>query len=103
MEEKNRWDAMKLYKLVKKNCNGSTVVVVDDVIGNLIEGIFNFVLIRGDDYDALPQYLKAYEHKYEVLCKAGYGLGNDKLRDLHMGELTSRGKEDSKVYKALKG
>ena len=23
MEEKNRWDAMKLHKLVKKNCNGS--------------------------------------------------------------------------------
>ena len=39
MMKKKRYDAIKLYKLVKKNWNGLTVVVADDVIGNLIEGM----------------------------------------------------------------
>ena len=49
MVKKNRCDTMKLHDLGRKFCDGSMVVVVDDAIGNLIQGLFNFVLIRGEE------------------------------------------------------
>ena len=103
MEKKNRYNAMKLYELVKKNCNGSTVVVVDDVIGNLIEGLYNFVLMCGKEYDALPRYLQAFEHKYEVLSGASFNMANAVARDLHIEELVNRNQTNGKVYKSLLG
>ena len=103
MEKKNRCNVMKLCELVKKNCNGSAVVVVDDVIGNLIEGLCNFVLMRGEEYDALPRYLQAFEHKYEVLKGAGFNMANAVARDLHMDELVSRDQTHRKVCKSLLG
>ena len=48
MAKKNRFCTMKLHNLARKNCNVSTIVVKEDVIGNLIEDLFNFALIKGD-------------------------------------------------------
>ena len=45
--------AMKLLGLVKKTCNGSTFVVVDDVVSNLLEAMHNLLLTRRDDFPAL--------------------------------------------------
>ena len=42
MVKKSRFCAIKLHGLVKKICNGSIVVIVEDVIGNAIEALFNF-------------------------------------------------------------
>ena len=89
IEKKNRRDAMKLYALVKKNYNWSTTVVLDDMIRNLVQGIFDFTLVRDDKYDSLPKYLNAYKHKHEMFG-AGFELANNKLRDLCIGELISR-------------
>ena len=49
MESTNGHDAMVLYQLIKNICNGSVSVVVEDVLGNLIEDLHNFTLIRGDE------------------------------------------------------
>ena len=45
MVKSQQYDAIKLYQLVKQISNGSTVVVVDDVMGKLIEAMFNFLYI----------------------------------------------------------
>ena len=55
MLKTKRYCAIKLLDLVRKMCNGSTCVIVDDVIGNLIESLCNVVLIRGDDFKSLPR------------------------------------------------
>ena len=48
---------MKLYELVRKIMNGSTVVMVDDAVGNMIEAMFNFVLISH------------FQHKFDIFNK----------------------------------
>ena len=42
----------------------ATAVVVEDVIGSVIKGLFNFMLVRLEDFPTLPKYLEASEHKY---------------------------------------
>ena len=52
MVKKNILCTIKLHNLVRKDCNILTVVVVEDIIGNLIEALFNFSLSRGEDFDS---------------------------------------------------
>ena len=59
MVKTKRYCAMKLYELARKNYNGSTHVVVDDVVGNILEALYNVLLITGDDFQSLPKYLEA--------------------------------------------
>ena len=82
---------MKLFQLAKNNYNGSTVVVVDHLIGKLIEGLFDFVLIRGEEFELFPKHLKDYEHRHEVLSGEVFSMTNSNLRDLCIAELSNRG------------
>ena len=50
MKAKNRFDAVKLHKLIHKNCNGSATVINSDKVGNLIEGLCNCMMVRAEDY-----------------------------------------------------
>lgn len=45
MLDNNRFDDIKLYQLARKNCNGLTVEIVEDALGNLIEEMHNYVLL----------------------------------------------------------
>ena len=102
MVQSNRYCAMKLYSLVKRNCNGSTYVMVDDVMGNLIEALYSVLLIRGDEYPNLPKYLEASDHKFVVLREALFDIANEELRDAYMTELDNRGQQSSGAYTKLK-
>ena len=95
--------AMKLWELVKKCCNGSTCVVVDDVIGNLLETMCNTLLIRGDNFASLPKYLKATEQRHKMLTETGFEVASEKLHDNFMAELVNRGQEEGKLHLKLKG
>ena len=53
---------MKLYHQVKKNYNSSNIVVVDNVMENLVESSYNIVLIKGNDFISLLEYLKVLEY-----------------------------------------
>ena len=90
----NVFCATKLYNLVRKNCNGSTEVVVEDVISSLIEPLLNFALIRGDDHESLPKHLQAHKKKFEVPSGGGFVVTGANLRHLNMSKLISRGKEN---------
>ena len=103
MVKRNRFYTLKLWKLIEKICNGSTAAVVEDVIGNMIEALFNFFLAHGEEYDALSRCLQAYEYKFDVLSGAGFDIAHNSLRDMHINELQSREQNNSEVYKALVG
>jgi len=59
MVEDGGYNVMILHKLVRKICNGSATVVVDDVTGNMLKAMYNFMLIKGDNYLTLAKYLEA--------------------------------------------
>ena len=103
MHKSKRYCAMKLLGLIKKICNGSTRVVVDDVVGNLLESLFNAVWIRGDDFPSLPKYIEALDHRYSVLEEVGFNVTNKRFRDILMNELLDRRQQNIQIYWDLLG
>lgn len=81
MNESKRFNAMTLYSLIKKIYNGSTLVIVEDMIDNVLEVLYNFVLIRGEEYDSLAKYLEASEHRFSLLQQVGLDLATETLWD----------------------
>ena len=81
---------MKLYSLVKKNCNGLTYIVLDNVVINLLELVYNVLLIYRDDYSFLPRYLEATKYCYKILEEAGFEIANPKFHNTFIEELESR-------------
>ena len=55
---------MKLHGLARKICNVSVYIVVEDVLGSMLELIFSMIMIRGDACKSLAKYLEAIEHCY---------------------------------------
>lgn len=60
-------------------------------------------MIRGEEFEALPKYSQAHEYKCDALAAPGFDLGNERLRDLHLNELQSRGQSNSDAHKAMIG
>ena len=85
---------MKLCKLIKKICHGSTSMVVDNVMGNLIEAIHNLGFIRSNDHADFLMCLKVSSHGFVFLTDTGFSIAIEALRDAHMCEFLCRG-EDS--------
>ena len=94
---------MKLLRLIKKICNGSMHIVVDDVVENLLESLFNAVRIREDDFTSLPKYMEALDHRYLVLEEVGFNITNKRFRDILMNELLDRGQQNIQIYWDLLG
>ena len=65
MMKDNLFSAIILYKLIRKIYNGSTFVVVEDVIMNAVESLYSVILLKGEDFLSLPQYLEANTQKYK--------------------------------------
>ena len=93
---------MVLCQLIKRICNGSTSVVVEDGIVNLVEALCSFTLIRGDEYDAFPKHMEASQHRFEVLKMVGFDMATSALRHSYMDELRSRKQEGSDLCEKLK-
>ena len=102
MVASNRFNMLILYKLVKKNYNSSTIVVVDDVVDNFIESLYNYILIKDNDFESLPKYLEASEYWFQILKEIGFSIATDSLRNSYIVEMLSYSQEDSEVYFKLK-
>ena len=61
------FNAMELHGLIRKIYNGSDSVITEDVVGNIIEALCNFSLIRGEKCDKFYKHLEASEHIFELL------------------------------------
>ena len=81
MEKSNCFHVMKSCKLVKKNCNGSTRVVVEYVLGNMMDSLHNMMLVKGDEYEEFPKHLETFKHHFDVLKKSGLDIASEELRD----------------------
>ena len=57
------FDLIQFCQLVKKNFNGSTTAVVEDVMENVVELLNAFLPIRGDEHASLPNYIENFECK----------------------------------------
>ena len=93
--------AINLHNLVKKICNDSTYVVVDDVVGNMLESLHSVFLIRGDDHTSLPKCLEVSQHRFEVLEESGFNMVSPIFRDACMDDLNNCGQSTVKVCQDL--
>ena len=76
-----------LHNLIRKVCSGSTSVVVDDVVGTVLEKLCNFLLNRGNDHDSLPKYIELSDHKFEILKAAGFAFAATTISNIHITKL----------------
>ena len=98
MVEEDGYDVIVLYRLVKKICNWSSYVVVNDVLNNVLEAMHNFMLVKGDEYLSLPKYLEAAKQRFDVLKESDFDMASEGLRDVYMAEMKSRGNIASDLY-----
>jgi len=96
-----RYNSMMLYRFIQRICNGSTSVIGEDVIGNMMESLYNFLMVRGEDYESVPKYFEVVNHRYTILKESGFDLATDSLRDTLIVELSNRGQSESHFYKRL--
>jgi len=73
--------SLKVCGLARKISNGSTNVVVEDVIGSMVESACSMMIIRGDEHESLPKHLEATEHRHQVAKNASLTW---QQRDLEM-------------------
>ena len=57
--DEDSYNVIVLHKLVKKIYNSSASIIVDYVLGNILEALRNFLLIKGNKYPSLAKYLEA--------------------------------------------
>ena len=56
-------------------------IVVDNIAGNLLKIMHNKMLIWGDNYSLLPEYLEASSHRNNTLEETSFRVVNSKLID----------------------
>ena len=87
-----------LYKLVKKICNGSSYIVVNNMLGNVLEAMYNFIFIKDDKYLLLVKYLEIAKQQFDVLKESGFNMASKELRDAYIAEIKSCRNITSDLY-----
>ena len=77
---------MTLHKLVEKICNRSTSVVGKGMIGNLIEFLCSFMIVRGKDCESFSKHHEVFEQRHRVLMRHGFDAATDSVRDTYSNE-----------------
>ena len=93
-------DVKMLYKIIQNICHGSDHN--DNCFMAAMESVYNFHLIRGDDYSDLSSYFEAFEKRYDVVEKTGWTFATEAVRDLYISELENKNMQNSSSYKILK-
>ena len=101
-KHEHRYDAMVLFQLIKIICNGSINVIVEDALGNIVEALHNFTLIRGEEHNALPKCMEASHHAFESLKMVNFDMKTSGMRDSYVDELRSRKQDCSALHENLK-
>ena len=71
------------------------------MLGNFVEALCDFVLIRGEEHYALPKCMEVSQNRYEVLKMVGFEMATKELRDTYMQELRSREQDRTTIYARL--
>jgi hypothetical protein len=92
-------DVMILYKVIQRICHGSTHH--NNCLRAAMEAVYNFHLIKGDDYTDGTQYLEAFEKRYDIMEKTGWSFASTELRDAYIIELQDKRMTDHPSYKKM--
>ena len=68
-------------KVIENVFIGSTTLIAEDVMGNYIENLFNFLMVKGDEYKSPSDYYDAFSTKWNVLWRSGFRVGSALLRE----------------------
>ena len=90
-----------LWNLIEKICNGNSMSMMDDAMGNLMTGIYDFLLLQGDDFNNPADFTKQFINWYEVAKRGGFLLVSGELRDKMIEEMDARNDILSDTYIAL--
>ena len=93
-------DVKMLYQIIQKICYGSDNN--DNCFMAVMESVYNFNLIRGDDYTDLSTYFEAFEKRYEVVVKTGWTFATEAVYNIYILKLESKMIQNSNFYKFLK-
>ena len=55
-----------LCDLTMKICNTSTTLMVEDMVGNIVDSLFHFLHVHSEDYESLSRLIEARTNEYEV-------------------------------------
>ena len=101
LENNEDEDAYELYTIIGKICNGGNVG--ENPFRTFLESLFNFLLISGDRYDNVGDYLDQFEQRAKVAEREGMKelFASDQLRDLCMSSYENRKDTNDDVYIAL--
>ena len=69
-----------LYKIIQNIFHGSDHNNIYFI--GAMESVYDFHLIRGDDYSDLSSYFEAFEKRYDVVKKTGWTFATEAVRDL---------------------
>ena len=75
--------------------------MIDDVLGNVLSWLYDFLLVCGDDFGSPAEYCKHFNNRFEVLKQSGFRVASAALRDNVMAEMVTRGHEDTNLYTEL--
>ena len=73
-------DVKMLCQIIQNICHGSDHN--DNCFMAVMESVYNFNLIRGDDYTDLSTYFEAFEKRYEVVAKIGWTFSTEAVCNL---------------------
>lgn len=94
-------DVGELFQMLSNICNGCTTGTTEDTILNIMDALYNWLFIKGDDFLTLSEYMEGFENSYDVTERAGFNIANIGLRDLYMMELENQGHEAGATYTSL--
>ncbi|OEU10337.1 hypothetical protein FRACYDRAFT_247347 [Fragilariopsis cylindrus CCMP1102] len=92
-------DVMWLYAKIQSICHGSTHH--QNCFVSVMESVYNFHLIKGDDYADRSQYLEAFESRYDLMEKTGWSVASIDMRDAYIKELEEKRMKDHPSYMKL--
>jgi hypothetical protein len=95
----NPGDVMVLYRVIQRICHGSTNNA--NCFMAAMESVYNFHLIKGDEYADSSSYLESFEKRYEIIERVGISYASVEMRDLYIKELEEKRMTDHPSYKKM--
>ncbi|OEU17119.1 hypothetical protein FRACYDRAFT_237529 [Fragilariopsis cylindrus CCMP1102] len=92
-------DVKVLYAVIQNICHGSTIH--KNCFMSKVEALYNFHLIKGEDYTDMSQYVESFESRYEILLRTGWSAASVEMRDDYIKELEGKCMTNHPSYQKL--
>ena len=61
-----------MYYLIRKLCSRSISVITDNIVGNILEVLFNYLYNHRENSKSLLKFIEYLDHKLKVLKTIGF-------------------------------